>query len=544
MTAGIAIYARVSSEKQVQSETIEGQIEALRTYAQTLGYNVDEDLIFTDQGFTGMTLERPALDQLRDLALGDQLTHILILSPDRLARKQLHQILLLEEFRRLEVSILFANQPREATPENRLLLQVLGSIAEYERELILERSRRGRLHKARQGDLSVLSHAPYGYVYVKKTPLEAARYEINPLEAEVVRQIFQRLVKDHQSISAIARSLNAQQIASPGQTKWYRSTIHRILRNPAYMGQAAYRKTQAVPRKPGPPSKRLRELGGYTKRANTSHKRRPTDDWIYLSVPALISSEYFEQAQLQLQQNKLFSQRNNCKHPYLLRGLLRCRECSYRLVGKNRPSYRYYQCKGRVSADLPQNTALCTSKSIRTDTLDNCVWRQIQQLLRHPSLVLQEYLTQSSKLVDPSSELSTLLQRKKKEIQQQNHQKKRLLDLYQTGTIELDAIQARLESLRRNIRHLEKELEILQQNQHQALEHSQLLQTFEQFCSQWQSNLDHLSFDQKQTLIRLLIRDVVVDYHAKQLEITHSIPFKPKEMSLCPSHQSDCPEAA
>jgi site-specific DNA recombinase len=148
---------------------------------------------------------RPKLDLLRDKAVAGDIEQILMLSPDRLARKYTHQLLLVEEFKKLGVTITFANRQIATSPEDQLLLQMQGVIAEYEREKILERHRRGKLHKAQQGKVSVLSGAPYGYVYIPATETEDAHYEILEREAVIVRRVFHLLVNEQQSIGAIAR---------------------------------------------------------------------------------------------------------------------------------------------------------------------------------------------------------------------------------------------------------------------------------------------------------------------------------------------------
>ncbi len=189
MSNRVALYARVSSEHQAQEGTIGSQIASLRAYCAEQGYIVEEDLIFIDNGVSGTTLARRGLDALRDKAVAGELDTVLVLCPDRLARKHTHQLLLVEEFHRLGVEILFANHTITSTPEDQLLFQMQGVIAEFEREKILERGRRGKLHRARSGKVSALAQAPYGYVYLRAMNRDETRYEIHPQEAEVVREL-------------------------------------------------------------------------------------------------------------------------------------------------------------------------------------------------------------------------------------------------------------------------------------------------------------------------------------------------------------------
>src|SRR5271157_1549718 len=185
-----ALYARVSSERQKEEQTIGSQTEALKEYAQANGYTVLPEWIYQDEGYSGAILRRPDLERLRDLAAEGQIETILVYSPDRLSRKYAYQVLLMEEFARQGVETVFIKSPPATTPEEQLLVQFQGMIAEYERAQIAERTRRGKRHRAHQGSINVLSGAPYGYRYVKKTDTSAAYYEVVESEAEVVRLIF------------------------------------------------------------------------------------------------------------------------------------------------------------------------------------------------------------------------------------------------------------------------------------------------------------------------------------------------------------------
>jgi site-specific DNA recombinase len=163
-----AIYARVSSERQKEGHTVESQIEGLLDYARDKGYTVPYEWKFIDEGLSGGNLVRPALESLRDEAASGHLETVIIHSPDRLSRKYAHQALLIEELSRHGVNVIFIKSVQGTTPEEQLLVQFQGMVAEYERAQIVERSRRGKLHKARHGEVSVLSGAPYGYNYIKK----------------------------------------------------------------------------------------------------------------------------------------------------------------------------------------------------------------------------------------------------------------------------------------------------------------------------------------------------------------------------------------
>src|SRR6202045_1382449 len=273
-----AIYARVSSEQQREENTIASQTASLIEFAKGHNLEVPEEWVFEDEGYSGATLERPGLERVRDLAAEGQIQVVLAYSHDRLSRKYAYQILLIEEFARHGVETLFVKAPQGDSAEDQLLLQFQGMIAEYERAQILERSRRGKRHRARQGQGSVLSGAPFGYRYVRKSEQSAAYYEINEVEAPVVRWVYERYTIDGLSIGAITRLLNEQQIPTRKQTgRWERSTVWAMLRNPAYKGAAGFGKTQTAPRQRITRPLRLR--GGIASR-DSAHHERPQDEWI------------------------------------------------------------------------------------------------------------------------------------------------------------------------------------------------------------------------------------------------------------------------
>jgi len=159
MNKPAAIYARVCSDRQKENHTIASQTAALIEYAQTHEYNVPPEWIFQDEGYSGAILLRPGLEALRDLAAEGQIAAALVYSPDRLSRKYAYQVLRMEELARCGVEVIFLHSPVGATPEDRLLPQFQGMIAEYERAQIAERCRRGKKHMAQQGGVNVLSRS-------------------------------------------------------------------------------------------------------------------------------------------------------------------------------------------------------------------------------------------------------------------------------------------------------------------------------------------------------------------------------------------------
>jgi site-specific DNA recombinase len=204
-----AIYARVSSARQKTDQTIGSQTASLRAHAAALRLEVPEEWVFEDAGYSGATLVRPGLERLRDLVAGVGVDVVLCCAPDRLARKFAYQGLLIEEFARAGTRVDFVRGPRGDSPEDQLLVQFQGMFAEYEKAQLMERYRRGKTHRARAGSVSVLSGAPFGYRFVRKTPEHGAVYEIVADEAALVAELFRRYVDEGASIAALARWLTA-----------------------------------------------------------------------------------------------------------------------------------------------------------------------------------------------------------------------------------------------------------------------------------------------------------------------------------------------
>jgi site-specific DNA recombinase len=533
----IAIYVRVSSDQQAQQGTIESQLAAVQKFAADNGLRVDPDLIFAEDGYTGSTLARPKLDALRDKAVAGEIDQVLVLDPDRLARKQSHQIMLVEEFKNLGVEISFVNRPIATTPEDHLLLQVQGVIAEYEREKIVERTRRGKLHKAQAGKVCVLSGAPYGYVYLPAAEGEDARYEIHESEAKVVKQVFHLLVDQHLSINAIARKLNEDRVPTRRNIgRWQRQVIWSMLRNPAYTGHAGYRKTEAVER--ARPTKRAYDNSNfYPKHVHSSTRNRAPEEWITIPVPAIISDEIFQKAGERLIENKRFSPRNNKKHEYLLSGLLRCQECGYALYGKiaykSNNNRLYYRCSGLDGHRLPKGR-VCSAHQIRVDALDEIVWEQARRLVEQPELVMQEYTTRSQKKQRQQTEFKALFAKKKRESKQLELEKERILDLYQSGRIDLAEIEPRLKSLRSKIKKAQDECDLLEKEEKEESSRLQLIEQFADFTKRMNTNLNNLNFEERRQIVRLLVEEVIVNTKTEEITVRHILPLgQNQKVQLC-----------
>ena len=234
----VALYARVPAERQERERTIGSQVEALEARAAAAGWIVE--LSCADDGHTGARLDRPGLDQVRDAAAARRIDAVVALCPDRLARNYVHQALVLEELARFGVSVIFLEGGHADDPSGRLLAQIQAAVAEFERTKIVDRNRRGKLWRARQGEV-VSGAVPYGYRKVRATAGLSGRAGVCEEEATVVRQAFDWHANDGLSIRQIAIRLIEAGIPSPkGKPIWHPATVDALLRQEAYAGTLYY----------------------------------------------------------------------------------------------------------------------------------------------------------------------------------------------------------------------------------------------------------------------------------------------------------------
>lgn len=518
-----AIYTRVSSDQQKENKTIESQVDELQVFAKAQGYMVPGEYVFKDAGYSGATLIRPGLEKVRDLSAEGQLQAILVYSPDRLSRNYAYQVVLMDEFVGCGVEVVFINSPKAETPEENLLLQFQGMIAEYERAIIKERTRRGKRYKAKMGVVSVLGGAPYGYNYIKKTDDMAARYEINGDEAVVVQKVYTMYSQEWLSIGAITLKLNEQKIPTKKRvSKWERSTVWAMLRNPAYIGKACFGKTERTERQRI--TKPLRAKGGYTAK-NSCSKEKPREQWIEIPVPAIVDPAVFAIVQERLKENKLRSQRNT-KTETLLQGMMVCGQCGYSLyrgsttTSANKKIY-YYRCFGSDAYRF-EGVRKCTCKPLRQDYLDQVVWDQLVKLLEDPNLIQKEV----SRRMEDTKKASPILHRKTtvtKQLTKLGQAMDKLLDAYQEGLIPISQLRKRMPGLQKRINTTEKELETLKLHE-LSLNKNLALLDVQSFTKELNQNLQELDIKQKKKILRLLVKEVVVDDDI--IDIRHSIPLK------------------
>ncbi len=471
-----ALYTRVSTDLQEKEQTIASQLEALRAYAAQKGYAIAAE--YADNGYSGAMLQRPGLDALRDALTSGSFDLVLFHSPDRLARRALYQEIVLEEMREAGVRPEFLNFTADDSPESQMLLGMQGLFAEYERTKIAERTRRGKLHHARNGAL--VSHvSPYGYHFVRRSEAQRAHLELDDARAVVVQQMYTWLIEERLSTRAVARRLTSRGIpTSRGANQWQPIAVDRIFRNTAYKGAVQYRPHGAE------------------------------DGPISIAVPPIVSPSLWEAAQEQLHQNGLHSPRNNKRHPYLLRGLVKCPRCGGSYYGFAKHGRRGYRCL-RVHSANSSTGQRCAPGAINAEPLEQIVWQAVTEALQQPDVLRQEYERRTAEAASVSG-----LEAERKQVslalKRVTVQEDRITDAYRNEAMDLHRYKAEMHNLQERRAELGHAAKDIDRRAQQELDSRNVLQHLDRFCHQVASGLGTMTFEERQQLLRLVVERVTV----------------------------------
>jgi site-specific DNA recombinase len=506
----VGIYARVSTEGQEARGTIGSQLEVLRAKVAAAGHELVAE--FVDDGYSGARLDRPGLDSLRDAAEAGTIDAVWCLSPDRLARAYAYQVLILDELARHQVPVLFADAPPLDDPQARLLVQVQGVIAEYEKAKFAERERRGKLYRSRAGE--VLSRkVPYGYRRVPRSAARPAHVIVHEPEAAVVRRIFAEFLAGA-GIRRLAVNLRADGVASPeGRPIWPLATIGRLLHNEAYIGRLYWNRT-ANSYDPA--------LG------RVLQTRRPREEWIEIPIPAIISADTFEAVEQAARDNSIYSRRRAEADTFLLRRLVRCGRCGVKLnchrTTKGPRLDRYYLCPHHDPIRAGGEDRRCSERHIRADDLDIFVFDQVRQLLARPDLLAAGEAAITAQAPAADNEIvARQLAHIDRRIDAATAERRRLADLYQAGVIDTADMAKRAAELDTRHRDLNQQRQQLGDRHAELTEHHRLTRHIQAFTERALAALDDADFEQRQQLLRLVLEDIRVQ--GWQVELRLRLPL-------------------
>lgn len=501
----VVIYARVSWATQRDGYSLQTQIEAGYTYAAQHNYKILAE--FSDD-YTGDSLDRPGLNQLREFIIENHVDVLLVYEIDRFARSVIYFMLLEEEFRRYGLEIEYVNDQYCDTEEGPVYKQIHAMLAEYERKKLAERSKRGLRGKAKSGYVNVGSRPPYGYTV--RTEPHKQWLVIDDGEAGIVELVFQWYTSSDSdnkplAINAISRRLTEMKVPTRGDKVahvikkqkagvWTDGMIRHILTCEAYTGIWHYGKTQIVKdttvprRKPG----KKQSLG-------TKQVPRPREEWIAVPVPSIIDRNTFDMAQQRLLNNARTLNMQNTTYQYLLSKRLRCSKCGYVFRGKTVRGHQYYVCNSQY-----KKITDCDMLTYRCDLTDETIWNWIKHQLQHPELftaaIHQEQIARA-KTTKPLQNRILIIQ---DILNDTDRQLSTLLDLYLEQNIPKEMYLERKFHLDKRYAELDTEKEdVLAQLAIVAFSNQQLAE-LKAFCAELGEGLEYATFEDKQCLLELL----------------------------------------
>jgi site-specific DNA recombinase len=346
-------------------------------------------------------------------------------------------------------------------------------------------------------------------------------------EAAVVRTVYELFTVQHLSIGAIARWLNEQAIATrTGDSRWERSTVWAMLRNPAYIGKACFGKTERKSRQRI--TRPLRQRGGYSNRCG-ANQERPRQEWIEINVPALITETQFAFAQERLEINKQFSQRRTIE-PSLLQSMLVCERCGYGLYRSSARTSKqklyYYRCLGSDGWRHLRH-AVCECPPVRQDYLDGIVWDEVIRLLEDPAMLQAEITRrlEAAKQADPAQQRQQYLIREQARL---DKSMERLLTAYQESLVTLDELRKRIEPLRKQHGAIHSELQAIETAVADQQRYLHLVESLAPFQARLRLRAETMDIEERQRIVRLLVKEVIVGPAA--ITIRHCLPMSPNPM--------------
>ena len=493
-----AVYARVSSEQQEKDETIESQMASIEAYAQEHDVKLIDEDVYTDEGYSGHVLRRPALDKLLDGVYEGRYQQVLIMNPFRLARHYGHQILLMEEFQRGDCQVVFIQRPIGQGPDEDLLLQMQGVIAQYEHAKIQERTRRGKLHRMRQGEL-VSGQRVFGYEYIKRKSEIPAHFEIIETEAEVIRKVYHWYVYDGLTLRAIALRLRNAAVPTVRGGRWSGAHIGRMMGNSLYIGTGYAHKIESVEPKD--------QHRGYRKYLKSGQRKRPKEEWIPFSAPRIVDDEIFELAQQRLQRNRDLAARRT-KRNYLLRGLVTC-ECCHKAMFGDTQSKSYVCGYSRAAYAKDNGVDPCENKRrLPVGQLDELVWREVVKLLKKPAMLKKHYPNLREKIHPRATGGSPdKLDAKIEEVQKQI---KRANNLFIRGMLDQASHSTKHGDLTDKLKHLQAQRERAAADCMDQKEANELLRSFSSFAKAIKGRLKTADFATRRNIVEQVVKRVII----------------------------------
>ena len=517
------VYSRVSTEDQAKhGYSLASQVEAGRAKAVELGAN--EIYEFSDEGISGEILNRPGLDSAFDMLSEIKIDYFICLDPDRFARKLALQLIATDTVENSGAHLIFVNVEFQNTPEGRLFYAMRGAYSEYEKEKIKERSRRGKLQKAKEGKMT---HNPrvYGYDYVDSYLV------INEEQARILKLMFNWVADEMASYNAVATRLNEMGIPSPRNSQWTKATAKRILQNQDYLGTIYLNKHNSE----GVKNNRFKKDSDKVRRS-----LRPESEWIPINIPPIIEDTLFWRVQDILKDARR-RKPGIAIGQYLLSGLIECGECNStyngtRTLSKTKKYYlRYYRCSGRING-------ICHNEIVKADEIESSVWGKVKLWLMEPELLVAEANNQSSRAKNFELELTEL----NNALTAAENEKDRLVTMYQKGYIDESEMDKRMKGIQARIRTMHDRLKTINRQRSNETLSMENFDYIKELSQKVGGKIDDLDFYDKQRLVKMIIDKIVVkngDAHAyvkslnapgpEPLEDSYDTAYSGSSLSRC-----------
>jgi len=505
-----AVYARVSTREQKKHGTsLDTQVEAMQAWAAQRGF--ETPYVLTED-WTGTQLDRPRLDEAKELARQGKIDALLVYSWDRLARDATHQHVLRYLFEeQWGVSIICITEPEMDELASMIYQTSIAMAAEIENYMRRERTTRGvRRAAIEKGHLPSGGQGLYGYIYSSKCKRGDGKRTINESEAQVVRLIFKWFVEDRLSIYRIAQRLESMGIRTEkGHNHWAHSTIQRMLTNPAYCGRTyAFRWKTVEPENPTSETRRRRR---------SSLQQTSRHSWVQLpegTTPPIVSVELWEAAQQQLAKNRNAGRR--ARYPYLLKGMVRC-YCGKAMIACTvAGKYRYYRCSAKLGVKPIHQ------RNIAALELEDLVWAEVETVLKEPSLIIDQLRRETQ---TGSQGLDGRIQEAKRALARLNLAERRLIRLYGQGEFdarkvhdEIDRVNAERGVWQQTLSELEERRRAKEELRGKEL-------VIEEICERIRENLSSFEYEDKRLALEALQVQVSVG-QAKEVVILGAIPVR------------------
>ena len=504
----LAIYARVSTEEQREGQTIDSQLSELERFAREKAWLIAGT--YKDEGWSGGVMERPELDRLRDDAQKGVFEAVLINDVDRLARDVAHLGVIKRDLEKKGIRVIFRKLPSETSPTYNLMVNILGSFAEFERELISDRTRRGRRHKVEVRKQYLGSNTAYGYRYVPMDRIlgKEGILEVVPEEAKTVQRMFEWVDQEGLSGRQVLDRLNHLTISPrKGAAKWGKSSVLRILHCEMYAGVWHYNKFQGCEPQHTASSPR------YRKRAKCSTRQRPKTEWLPLELPEslrIVPHVRWERVQRQLRLNIAFSPRNE-KHHYLLKGLVWCGGCGARYTGDPCHGKYYYRCIARCKK-LP---------TISERILNEAVKEAVTRVMLDPNVLLVPLHQLDEAEEEESKHRQTSVHDVEHETKRLENEEQRLLDAYRTAIISPTQLGQQLEKLK--AARTELAVERAELERQKEIPPEQAEKAFTDYCAEAAKNLANFTDEQWRKFLRTLIQTIT--FQGDHIRIQGRVPI-------------------